>query len=137
MDGEPRRDLRAVLAGDHHAIGLKVGNGRLGHHLEFAIPAEQAEVGIVELADGAAGDQVNENPPLQLPQAVRRPQTAPFDAKWRHISGFMGWPTHPGTRKRPVLTDFSANYGLGRQFTPLLPGGKGLATCRGQVGGEL
>src|SRR5262249_58861483 len=73
VDSEPRAHLGAFLAVHHHAVGTKVKGGRLTHHLQFAISAEQAEVGLAELADRAARDQLNERPPLQLPETVRRP----------------------------------------------------------------
>src|SRR5262249_42610707 len=57
--------------------------------------AEQTEIGLVELADGTAGDQVDESPPLQLPETVRGPQTTNSDAKRRDIGGFVGRAPHP------------------------------------------
>src|SRR5262249_35146363 len=109
MDGEPGRGLGAVLAGNDHPLLLELDRRLLSHDGELGPAAEEREVTALELADRAAGDQVDESPPLQLPQAVRRPQTANSGAKRRDIRGFMRWPTHSEPQNGPIRPLFAKN----------------------------
>src|SRR5262249_23280465 len=132
--------LGPVLAGQHHALLLKLERRRLGHDGELAIAAEEGKIAALKLADRAGGDEVEESPLLQLAEAARRAQTPRSDAKRRDIRGFVGWSTHCpllGTPKRPVSTAFCRKSRLEGQFTPLLPGWKVLTTYRSQMRSEF
>src|SRR5262249_1915958 len=94
MDDEPRAHLGAFLGAHHHAVLLKLERSRFGHHAELGPAAEQGKVTTLELASGAAGNEVNKGLALQIPEAVRWPQTTGSNAEWRQIRGFMRWTAH-------------------------------------------
>src|SRR5262249_38761847 len=87
-----------------------------------------------ELTGRDAGHEVDESPLLELPKAVGRLQTPVFDAEGRQFRGFMRRPTHPELPKRPDFDRLCRKLRLEGQFTPTLPGGEDLATCRGRTG---
>src|SRR5262245_4204790 len=94
MDAEPGRDLGAVLTRNDHPLVLHRKYSLLRHDGELSPATQETKIRPLELANRAAGHQVDESPLLQLPEAVRGPQTADSDAKRRDVRGFVGWSTH-------------------------------------------